>query len=77
MVGDTVILFPVPAEVPPHEPVNHSATAPVPALPPATISVVLLPIQIVVVPVAPVGATESVFTVTTTLPQPVVLHVPA
>ena len=61
------MLFPVPAEVPPHEPVNHSATAPVPALPPETVSVVLPPLQIVVVPVAPVGAVDKVFTVQVTV----------
>lgn len=76
MLGETVILFPVPAGVPPHEPVNHSTTAPVPALPPVTVKVVLLPLQIVVVPVAPVGATDSVLTVTVTVPHVVVLHVP-
>ena len=70
------MLFPVPADVPPHEPVNHSAVAPVPALPPETVSVVLAPLQIVVVPVAPVGAVDKVFTVTVTVPQVVVLHVP-
>ena len=63
-VGDTVILFPIPADVPPHEPVNHSAVAPVPALPPDRLSVVELPLQIVVTPVIPVGAVESVLTVT-------------
>ena len=70
------MLFPVPADVPPHDPVNHSAVAPVPALPPETVSVVLPPLQIVVVPVAPVGAVDKVFTVTVTVPQVVVLQVP-
>ena len=70
------MLFPVPADVPPHDPVNHSAVAPVPALPPETVSVVLPPLQIVVVPVAPVGAVDNVFTVTVTVPQVVVLQVP-
>ena len=76
VVGETVILLPVPADVPPHEPVNHCAVAPVPGLPPDNVKVVLLPLQIVVLPVMLVGATESVFTVTTTLPHPVVLHKP-
>ncbi len=76
VVGETVILFPVPADVPPHEPVNHCAVAPVPALPPDMVSVVLLPLQIVVVPVIPVGAVDSVFTVTVVLAHVVVLHVP-
>ncbi len=68
--------MPVPAEGPPQEPVNHCAVAPVPALPPDTVNVVLLPLQMVVTPVAPVGATDNVFTVTVTLAQVVVLHVP-
>ena len=58
------MLFPVPADTPPQETVNHSTTAPVPAVPPATVKVVESPLQMVVVPVAPVGATEGVFTVT-------------
>ena len=70
------MLFPVPADVPPHDTVNHSTLAPVPRLPPATVSVVLPPLQIVVVPVAPVGAVDKVFTVTVTVPHVVVLQVP-
>lgn len=70
------MLLPVPAEVPPHEPVNHSAVAPVPALPPDTVKVVLFPLQMVVVPVAPVGAVDNVLTVTVVLVHEVVLHVP-
>ena len=54
---------PVPAGVPPHEPVNHSVVAPVPFVPPVTVNVVLPPVHIVVVPVAPVGAIDEVFTV--------------
>ena len=75
--GETVILFPVPAAVPPQEPVYHLATAPVPAVPPESVSVVLPPLHIVVVPVMLTGATELVFTVTATLAQAVVLHVPS
>ena len=70
------MLLPVPADVPPHEPVNHSAVAPVPAVPPLKLSVVDSPSHIVVVPVIPVGAAESVFTVTVAEAQVVVLHVP-
>jgi hypothetical protein len=70
------MLFPVPADVPPQEPENHSAVAPVPAEPPLKVRVVELPEQIVVVPVILVGATESVFTVTATEAQEVVLQVP-
>ena len=76
VVGETVMLFPVPADVPPQDTVNHSAVAPVPALPPATVSVVLPPLQMVVVPVAPVGAVDKVLTVTVTVAHVVVLHVP-
>ena len=54
---------PVPAGVPPHDPVNHSVVAPIPFDPPSTVNVVLLPMQINVLPVAPVGAVEEVFTV--------------
>ena len=54
---------PVPAGVPPHDPVNHSVVAPAAFDPPVTVNVVLLPLQIVVVPVAPVGAVDEAFTV--------------
>src|SRR5688572_2632651 len=54
---------PVPAGVPPHETVNHSVVAPDPFDPPSTVNVVLLPLQIMVIPVAPVGAVDDVFTV--------------
>ena len=42
-VGETVMLLPVPITVPPHELADHSATAPVPALPPTSVKVVLFP----------------------------------
>ena len=74
--GETTILFPVPTAVPPHEPLNHSAIAPIPAVPPDNVKVVLPPLQIVVVPVIEVGATERELTVTAVLAQAVVLHVP-
>ena len=67
---------PVPAEVPPHDPVNHSVIAPEPLEPPVTVNVVLLPVQIVVMPLAPVGAVEAVFTVTVISAQSVVLQSP-
>ena len=54
---------PVPAGVPPHDPVNHSVVAPVPFAPPINVNVVLLPLQMVVVPVAPVGAVDEELTV--------------
>jgi hypothetical protein len=59
-LGETVILLPVPTLVPPQEPVNHCAAAPVPIVPPFTVSVVEFPLQIVVVPVIFVGAVDSV-----------------
>ncbi len=59
VVGETVILFPVPTKVPLHNPVNHSIAAPVPRFPPLTVNAVLSPLQIVVVPVILVGATEA------------------
>lgn len=76
LLGETFMASPVPADVPPHDPVNHSVVAPVPFDPPATVNVVLLPLQMVVVPVAPVGAVENVFTVTVTVAQSVVLQAP-
>jgi len=66
-VGETEIEFPVPAGVPPQEPVYHSAVAPVPAVPPLKVNVVYAPEQIVVVPVIEVGATLLALTVNTTL----------
>ena len=58
-----MIASPVPAEVPPHDPVNHCVVAPGPFDPPATVRVVFSPLQMVVVPVAPVGAVDKPFTV--------------
>ena len=54
------MLLPVPAGVPSHEPENHSAVAPVPALPPSSVSIVLPPLQIVEVPEILVGAIDGV-----------------
>jgi hypothetical protein len=76
-VGDTVMLAPVPAEVPPHDDVYHFQLAPVPRLPPLTDSVVFLPLQIVVVPVIEDAGTDVSCTVTVTLLQMVVLQVPS
>ena len=47
-----------------------------PSVPPTAVSVVLSPLQIVVVPDIDVGTVDSVFTVTVTLAHEVVLHVP-
>ena len=71
------MLFPVPAAIAPQDTEYHVATAPVPAVPPDIVSVVLPPAHIAVVPVTLTGATEFVFTVTATLAQAVVLHVPS
>lgn len=60
-VGDTIIEEPVPARVTPQPPVYHFQDAPVPSEPPLTVSVVLPPLQIVVVPVIPVGLDDKVF----------------
>lgn len=57
------MLLPVPAGVPPHEAEYHLAIAPVPALPPVNVKVVLPPLQIVETPLIPVGATDSVLTI--------------
>jgi hypothetical protein len=57
-VGDTVMLAPVPANVPPHDDVYHFQLAPVPRLPPLTERVVFLPRQIVLVPVIEVEGNE-------------------
>ena len=76
VVGETVILLPVPTAVPPQESVNHCAVEPDPAVPPDIVNVVELPLQIVEVPVILVGATENELTVTVTDAHVVVLHVP-
>lgn len=69
--GETVIELPVPAAVPPHEPVNHCTVAPEPSLPPAIVKVVEPPVQIVDTPEILVGAVGAVSTVTVTLAQAV------
>ena len=61
--GVTVIALPVPTAVPPQEPLNHCAVAPVPTVPPLKVRVVELPTQIDEVPVILVGAIDSAFTV--------------
>ena len=76
VVGETVMLLPIPAGVPPHEAVYHLAIALVPALPPTSVKVVLPPLQMVETPEILRGAVEGVFTVTLTEAQVVVLQVP-
>ncbi len=56
--GATVTLLPVPTDVPPQLPLYHLQLAPVPRLPPVVLSVVLLPLQMVVVPLIDVAGTE-------------------
>ena len=58
VVGATVTLLPVPTAVPPQLPLYHFQLAPVPKLPPLTLNVVVLPKQIVVVPLIEVAGTE-------------------
>ena len=59
------MLKPVPAVVPPHEPVNHCQLAPVPKLPPVTFRVLDVPLQVLLlVTVTPVGAVDRLPTVT-------------
>ena len=45
--GETCKEAPVPIGEPPHDPVYHCHTAPVPREPPITVNVVVSPIQIV------------------------------
>ena len=70
------MLLPVPAGVPPHDAEYHLAVAPVPALPPTSVKVVLPPLQMVETPEILRGAVESVLTFTLIEAQDVVLQVP-
>ena len=70
------MLLPVPITVPLHELAVHSAMAPVPALPPTRLRVVLPSLQIVETPEILVGAVDSVFTVINCEAQVVTLQVP-
>ena len=72
-----MIDVPFPAEVPPHETVNHCQVAPVPNVPPLKVKVEDAPEQISVGPAkAEVAATDGVFRLTTVLTQVVVLQSP-
>ena len=62
---------------PPQLPLYHFQLAPVPRLPPITLSVVLPPRQIVVVPLIEVAGTEVSCTVTVMLLHIVLLQVPS
>ena len=70
------MLLPVPITVPLHELADHSAMAPVPALPPTSVSVVLPPLQIVEIPEILVGAVDGVLTLINCEAQAVALQVP-
>ena len=78
VVGLTTGELPDAITVPPQAPLYQNQFAPVPSEPPETLRVAEAPAQIVeaLIP-AEVGSVERVFTVTTTLKQEVVLHVPA
>lgn len=58
IAGATVMLVPVPAAVPPQLPLYHFQLPPTPRLPPVKPSVVLLPKNMVVVPVMEVAGTD-------------------
>ena len=77
-VGFTVIELPVPADVPPHEPVYQCHVAPVPRLPPVTIRVLLVPLQVLLFAIeTPVGDVDKELTTTVPFAQPVVLQAPS
>lgn len=77
-VGETVMLVPVAIAVPPQVEVYHLHTAEVPNVPPVMLNVVLLPLQIVDVPVIPVaGIDVSPLTVSVKERQMVVLQPPS
>jgi hypothetical protein len=56
--GATVTLLPVPTDVPPQLPLYHLQLAPLPSEPPIGVRVVLLPLQMVVVPLIEVAGTD-------------------
>lgn len=58
--------LPVPTSVPPQLPLYQFHEAPAPNEPPDTLSVVDPPLQMVVVPVTPVGAVDNCCTVMVT-----------
>ena len=70
------MLLPVPMTVPLHELAVHSAMAPVPALPPTRVNVVLPPLQMVETPEILVGAVDGVLTLMSCEAQAVTLQVP-
>ena len=77
MFGLTVILIPLPMNVPPHELLYHFQDAPLPRLPPVNVNVVLLPWQIVVVPLIAVAAFDESRTINANDLQVVILQDPS
>ena len=77
VLGVTLRLVPVPAEVPPHEPLYHFQLPPVPRLPPDSLSVLLWPLHNVVVPLMLFVGTDVSFTVMLYDLQAVLLQVPS
>ena len=77
VLGVTLRLVPVPAEVPPHEPLYHFQLPPVPRLPPDMLSVLLWPLHNVVVPLMLFVGTDVSFTVMLYDLQAVLLQVPS
>ena len=68
------MLLPVPSAVPPQVPEYHLAIAPVPALPPTSVKVVLPPLQMVETPEILRGAV--LFGVTVIVPGAVIVPQP-
>ena len=77
VLGVTLRLVPVPAEVPPHEPLYHFQLPPVPSEPPDMLSVLLWPLHNVLVPLIVVTGVDVSLTVKVKLLQAVVLQVPS
>ena len=77
VLGVTLRLVPVPAEVPPHELLYHFQLPPVPRLPPDMLSVLLWPLHNVLVPLIVVTGVDVSLTVKVKLLQAVVLQVPS
>ena len=77
VLGVTLRLVPVPAEVPPHEPLYHFQLPPVPSEPPDMLSVLLWPLHNVLVPLIVVTGTDVSFTVMLYDLQAVLLQVPS
>ena len=76
--GETTKELPLPSGAPPQLTENHSHVAPVPKEPPVTVKVVVLPLHIGSgTAEALTGAVDTLFTVTVTRTQAVVLQAPS